>query len=78
MRNYWITALIACTFMYVATAAPAQTPPPIRLSNGDVQGVAEEGIHVFRGIPYAAPPTGALRWRAPKPATMLLTSRFTP
>lgn len=67
MLNYWITALVACTFLHVATPSLAQIPAPIGISSGDVQGVVEQGIHVFRGIPYAAPPTGELRWRAPKP-----------
>ncbi|WP_430791739.1 carboxylesterase/lipase family protein [Actinoplanes sp. G11-F43] len=34
---------------------------------GTVQGVREDGLTRFRGIPYAAPPTGDLRWRAPQP-----------
>ncbi|HFZ8993399.1 TPA: carboxylesterase/lipase family protein [Citrobacter freundii] len=35
---------------------------------GKVMGDAENGIHIWRGIPYAAPPVGELRWRAPQPA----------
>ncbi len=38
MQNYWITALIAFAFMHVAPESPAQTPSPIGISNGDVQG----------------------------------------
>jgi para-nitrobenzyl esterase len=38
-----------------------------RVTGGTVQGVAADGIAVFKGIPFAAPPTGAKRWRAPQP-----------
>jgi para-nitrobenzyl esterase len=34
--------------------------------SGKVQGLERNGIHVFRGIPYAAPPTGPRRWKAPQ------------
>lgn len=41
----------------------------ITVEGGRVQGVpsAKEGVVVFKGIPYAAPPTGDLRWKAPQP-----------
>src|SRR5690349_23248855 len=35
---------------------------------GLVQGKSAEGIDQWLGIPYAAPPAGALRWAAPRPA----------
>lgn len=43
------------------------TTPTIKTNNGPVQGLEQNGIHAFVGLPYAAPPTGANRWRPPRP-----------
>ena len=42
--------------------------PVLVCHNGTFAGKEEEGICVFKGIPFACPPVGPLRWRAPKPA----------
>src|SRR5215471_3203249 len=39
----------------------------VHTDNGVVRGVAVPGGYAFRGLPYAAPPTGNLRWRPPAP-----------
>ena len=43
--------------------------PRVKIDTGALEGVVDSasGVVVFRGIPYAAPPVGDLRWRAPQP-----------
>ena len=43
--------------------------PVLTIEGGQVQGVKAdiEGVTVYRGIPFAAPPIKALRWKAPQP-----------
>jgi para-nitrobenzyl esterase len=40
----------------------------VQTATGAVEGEVQQGFTVFRGIPYAAPPTGTLRWAPPAPA----------
>ncbi|MGB7372251.1 carboxylesterase/lipase family protein [Erythrobacter sp.] len=56
----------------VPQAVGAQMPEPIdaveaEVDAGTLMGSRENGVLVFRGVPYAAPPTGANRWRSPQP-----------
>ena len=56
----------------LALAACTTTPknPVLTIEGGQIQGVQladAPGVTVFRGIPYAAPPIGENRWRAPQP-----------
>lgn len=48
-------------------AAPALAAP-VKLDTGLVAGVVKGEVESFRGVPFAAPPVGPLRWRAPQPA----------
>ncbi|WP_276641042.1 carboxylesterase/lipase family protein [Siccibacter turicensis] len=43
--------------------------PIIQLPQGRLRGALENNTHCWRGIPYAAPPVGERRWRAPEPVT---------
>ena len=40
----------------------------VTVSTGMLRGTQSNGVHAFRGIPYAAPPVGANRWQPPQPA----------
>jgi para-nitrobenzyl esterase len=39
----------------------------VKTEAGLVSGTVSDGIHIFKGIPFAAPPIGDLRWKAPQP-----------
>jgi para-nitrobenzyl esterase len=39
----------------------------VNTKNGKLEGVFENGLYAFKGIPYAEPPVGALRWMSPQP-----------
>jgi len=51
----------------VAPFAFAQASAPVRTQSGLVQGTVINDVRVFKGIPFAAPPVGDLRWQGPQP-----------
>jgi para-nitrobenzyl esterase len=50
-----------------AVVAAAQTTPPVKTDTGPVTGVIAGDVAAYKGIPFAAPPVGDLRWKAPQP-----------
>jgi len=64
--------LAALAVFLAANAAFGAAPagPTLRIAQGALQGVlAADGVHVFKGIPYALPPVGSNRWRPPVSAS---------
>ena len=61
------TSALAAAVVF-ASALPVVGADRVKTANGTVEGTTEpSGIHVFRGVPFAAPPVGDLRWKAPQP-----------
>jgi para-nitrobenzyl esterase len=50
-----------------ATYLVSAAPDTVRVDGGLISGIAADGVRVFKGLPFAAPPVGALRWKAPQP-----------
>ncbi|MFK8163869.1 MAG: carboxylesterase/lipase family protein [Lewinella sp.] len=62
---------IMYSLMVLATLVGCSRPEIVATQQGKIKGLisSDQVVRVFRGIPFAAPPTGDLRWRAPQPVT---------
>jgi para-nitrobenzyl esterase len=62
-----LLCVVVGTIALGRNAAGQQKPPTVRVDTGLLQGAFEDGVIVYKGIPFAAPPVGELRWRPPQP-----------
>jgi len=61
----WTGAVLLGLAAMAGNAAP---PAAVKVDGGQLQGVVEDGVVTYKGVPFAAPPVGELRWRPPQPA----------
>jgi para-nitrobenzyl esterase len=55
------------TFLLLLMSLSAFSQKVVQLSLGRIEGTQQGQVRIFKGIPFAAPPLGALRWKSPQP-----------
>ena len=63
-KRFLFTVILAVGFTSFKTSDDLSV---VKTDAGVVSGTLKEDIHIFKGIPFAAPPIGDLRWKAPQP-----------
>ncbi len=74
-RYPFIPLLAASLAMAAPLAVAAPDGPVVAIDSGKVEGRIDGGVASWKGVPFAAPPVGTLRWRAPAPVKPWLTVR---
>src|SRR5690349_22571444 len=60
-------AVLLVVLAFAAFTQLAETPSLniVKTESGDLEGEQQDGLRIFKGVPYAAAPVGGLRWRGP-------------
>ena len=68
LRKYKFAAAAISISVMLLWRAVALAADPDKTDGGPLQGTVEDGLRIYRGILYAAPPIWDLRWKSPQPA----------
>jgi para-nitrobenzyl esterase len=69
MRSFQPGVLVGAALMALAalSSGNAAQSPVVRVDSGRLQGVVDDGVASYKGVPFATPPVGDLRWRPTQP-----------
>ncbi|HPJ80000.1 MAG TPA: carboxylesterase family protein, partial [Prolixibacteraceae bacterium] len=74
--------LVSALVLLIITSCYKPQPGQVRVEGGWIQGTVTEDLTIYKGIPFAAPPVGELRWQAPQPVNpwkgILQTTEYAP
>lgn len=80
--HVWTRIGLATGCLLLSMLTAAEDSLVVQTKNGAVRGISDAGVTVYKGIPFAAPPVGDLRWRPPAPAhawqALLTANAFKP
>ncbi len=74
--------LLVASLIHCTSACSKLQPGQVKVDGGIIQGTVTEDLTIYKGIPFAAPPVGDLRWKAPQPVVkwegVKQTTEYTP